>query len=115
MACKMFADDTTLYLPDKDLSILISRFLIKIKPLIEWCIFNRLDINWSKTYFMVITNQRIKKKLPKFILIDNHQVQFVEMFKLLGIPLDNNLSFSTHCSELKKIISKKLFSIRRLF
>ena len=46
LKCKMFADDTTLYDSDKDLKILISRFSKKLEPLLEWCEFNKLDLNW---------------------------------------------------------------------
>ena len=114
LACKMFADDTTLYDADQDLNILINRFLAKIKPLLDWCFFNRLDLNWSKTYFMFVTNRRVK--LPSEIsvkqLINNNivevSVKVVNSFRLLGVTLDNKLNFSEHCSNLKKVINRKL-------
>ena len=117
----MFADDTTLYDADQDLNILINRFLAKIKPLLDWCFFNKLDLNWSKTYFMFVTNRRVK--LPSEIsvkqLINNKTVEVsvkvVNSFRLLGVTLDNKLNFSEHCSNLKKVINRKLFSIKRLF
>ena len=36
-------------------------------------------------------------------------------FKLLGITIDNELNFTKHSSFKKKIINRKLFSIKRLF
>ena len=36
-------------------------------------------------------------------------------FKLLGVTIDNKLNFTEHCSNLKKIVNKKLYSIKRLF
>ena len=36
-------------------------------------------------------------------------------FKLLGVTLDNKLTFTEHCSNIKKIVNKKLYSIKRLF
>jgi len=42
LACKMFADDTTLYDADQEPSILINRFLAKIKPLLDWCFFKKI-------------------------------------------------------------------------
>jgi len=39
----------------------------------------------------------------------------VTSFKLLGVTLDNKLTFTEHCSNLKKIINRKLYSIKRLF
>ena len=69
LECKMFADDTTLYISDKDLDTLIKRFVKYLKPLLDWCDLNKLDINWSKTYFMFVTNKKIK--LPCEIVVDS--------------------------------------------
>jgi hypothetical protein len=57
---KLFADDTTLYQFSNNIDDLYKEFSIAIKNLLDWCSKNRLDINWSKTFLMVITNKRIK-------------------------------------------------------
>ena len=41
----MFADDTTLYDDDADLGLLLSKFSKKLEPLMDWCKFNKLDLN----------------------------------------------------------------------
>ena len=84
LICKLFADDTTLYKLDENLEHLISKFKEDLEPMITWCKYNKLDINWSKTFFMFVTNKRIKKSLPKEILINNQIVKVVDNFKLLG-------------------------------
>ena len=112
--CKMFADDTTLYDSSTDIAQLITQFVEKLKPFVEWCKFNKLDINWSKTFFMIITDKRIKKR-PSEIKVLDVAVKIVDHFKLLGVTIDNKLSFSKFSSELKSSINKKLFSIKRLF
>ena len=100
--CKLFADDTTLGDSDKDLETLIKRFVGKLKVLLEWCDVNKLDINWSKTFFMFVTNKRIK--LPMEIIVDSKtvdiKVKVVNSFKLLGVTIDNKLTFSEHCSNI---------------
>ena len=101
----MFADDTTLFDADSQLDILIRRFKKRLEPLIDWCKFNKLGLNWSKTFFMFITNKRVK--LPSEIEVNGNLVKTVANFKLIGINLDNKLNFSTHCSDLKKIINRK--------
>ena len=45
LLCKLFADDTTLGDVDKDLNTLVNRFIEKLKVLLDWCEFNKLDIN----------------------------------------------------------------------
>ena len=78
LMCKLFADDTTLGDVDKDLSTLINRFVNKLKTLLDWCQFNKLDINWSKTFFMFITNKRVK--LPKEMIVGSDKIGFIKKF-----------------------------------
>ncbi len=43
------------------------------------------------------------------------KVSVVDSYKLLGVTIDNKLNFGEHCSNLKKIVNKKLYSnIERL-
>ena len=119
LMCKLFADDTTLGDCDKNLNTLISRSRDRLKALLEWCEFNTLDINWSKTFFMYVTNKRVK--LPKEIAISSKivnnetvdiNVNVVTSFKLLEVTLDNKLTLTEHCSNLKQIKNRKLYSIK---
>jgi hypothetical protein len=114
LSCKLFADDTTLYDEGENLNLLIRKFFHDIQPMIEWCNFNKLDINLSKTFFMFITNQNVKN-FPTEILIGEIAVQVVNKFKLLGFTIDNKLNFEKYSSDLRKAINFKLFSIKRIF
>ncbi len=113
LCCKMFADDTTLYKAHDDLEKLISKFRDELKGLIDWCKYNTLDINWSKTFFMFITNKRTK--MPSVLNIDDTEVKVVDCFKLLGVSIDNKLSFVKHSQDIRTAINRKLYSIKRLF
>ena len=55
----MFDDATNLYSSGKDLNTLIKRFVKYLKPLLDQYDLNKLGINWSKTYFMFVTNKKI--------------------------------------------------------
>ena len=35
------------------------------------------------------------------LIIDNNTIEHVTQFKLLGVWLDNNLTFTTHCKKLR--------------
>ena len=109
----MFADDSTLYDEDTCLENLITKFRIYIKQLLEWCDINKMDINWSKTFFMIITNQRFKH--PTTIEVLNINIEVVKTFKLLGVLIDDKLNFSEFVHQTKKDIYKKLFSIKKIF
>jgi hypothetical protein len=84
-------------------------------PLIEWCKFNRLDINWSKTFFMFVTNKRVS--FPNSISLKNLncEVKVVDSFKLLGVEIDNKLSFQQYVANIKLTVMRKMYSIKRLF
>ena len=110
---KLFADDTTFYRSAKDSPTLINEFQHHIKPLLEWCSFNKLDLNWSKTFFMFIKNKRFK--YPNSIDVYGNNIIVVNSFKLLGVTLDDKLTFNDFVNITKKSVNTKLYSIRRLF
>ena len=110
---KLFADDTTFYKSMPDVKDLIDYFVDNIQPLINWCKTNKLDLNWSKTFFFFIKNKRFN--YPREFLINNNVIQVVDNFKLLGVTLDSKLSFDEFITCTKKTINKKLNSIKKLF
>lgn len=95
---------------------MLPSFMGQLKPLFEWCFMNRLEINWSKTFGMIITNKRVKNlKNFKEIDLGVAKVQIVDKFRLLGITLDAKLNFEINVSELRQQINRKLYSIKKLF
>jgi hypothetical protein len=113
LTCVLFADDTTLSKSDHDLDELVRSFDDELQFLDCWCKHNRLDINWSKTYFMFVTAKRIK--LPSEIIFKGKKIGAVQSFELLGVTIDNKLSFSKYVGYLKNAVNKKLHSIKRIF
>jgi len=111
---KLFADDTTLVFASEHLDELISKCKHGIRTLFEWCSYNYLYVNWSKTCAMYITSKR-SSHLPKFIKIENLKIEVVHKFKLLGVTLDSKLNFTEHVTTVSKSINSKLFAIKRLF
>ena len=98
---------------NKSYDKLIESFDTATKKLLSWCSFNKLDLNLKKTFIMFITNKRLK--LPKIIQTNGSDIQVVTSVKILGIIIDNKLNFLEYASKLRLIITKKLFSIKRLF
>jgi hypothetical protein len=110
----LFADDTTLHVYDSNLESLISKFNNSSIKLIEWCNFNQLDINWSKTKAMFITNKK-SIDIPEHIKISQNEVDVVNSFELLGVIIDNKLNFLKYIGELRRAVNKRLYSIKGLF
>jgi hypothetical protein len=82
----------------------------------DWCKYNKLDINWSKTKLMFVTNKHnALKEIPTKISFCGVMIEVVSNFILLGVNIDNKLNFFNHVSLLKAKVNKRLFSINKLF
>lgn len=88
---KLFADDTTILLADETVNGLKRKIDEAIRKLDEWCKYNRLYVNWDKTFVMFIKNKRIIT--PDHVKIDDTIIKAVNKFKLLGVTLDEKLNF----------------------
>ena len=109
---------TTIYDSNKNSGDLIHNFKEKISIIIDWTLTNRLTINWSKTKAMVIfPSKKFKKKFsPSELKVDeSNSVEFVNEFKLLGVILDEFLSFDKHYIHVKKNVNMRLNSLAKLF
>ena len=130
----LFADDTTLYdSSTNSLDELIKGFSKKFENLFDWIKYNKLYINWSKTKFMLITNINLntcfitlpKEKFclktkssfykPSFIDLFGNEIEVVTEFKLLGITIDEKLTFEPHVKLLRTKVTQKLFAIKKIF
>ena len=113
----MFADDTTIDMHDTSIDRLVSRFKKDMSFFTDWVNHNQLIINFDKTNIMILTNKHIQKieKIELHLNNDVVPIEVVDKVKLLGIELDNKLTFSNYLSTLTQKINKKLYSVRKLF
>ena len=100
----MFADDTCLTYFDSDLDRLTNHVNNRLRVILDWCNFNQLSLNSSKTEFMLFTN-RIVQNSPS-ISIGSDQISRKSTVKYLGLHFNENLNFSTHIDHLKKKLSQ---------
>ena len=92
---------------------LISQFERLSTFLLNWCEANRLDINWSNTFAMYVTNKRLL--FPKTIFLNDKIIEVVQSLKLLEVTIDNKLHFFSFVAYVWKMVNETLFSIKRLF
>jgi ribonuclease P/MRP protein subunit RPP40 len=110
----LFADDTTLCQSNTNLDDLIMVFKRDLVQFFDWCAHNRMDVNWSKTFIMIIKSPRMKISIPSEITIESTTISTVNNFKLLGVELSSNLDFSNFVSKICMQVNRKLYSIKRL-
>ena len=114
---ELFADDTTAGVFGDTIEEVNRRLILLLEKLLEWCYGNRLDINWKKTNIMYITNKHVTlpSSLKFTIGTTCIEIEAVEKFKLLGVIIDNKLSFKAHVADVCNKINRRLYTIKRIF
>ena len=128
-----FADDTTALAKGQSLNELVQFVNYEIQKLGIWLRANKLSINAAKTKIMIFHSKG--KVIPDDLLFwfNNNDLNCIQdpsriypierisnkssphpAFKILGVWLDENLTFDHHVSATTKKISKSLFCLNRV-
>jgi hypothetical protein len=94
-----YADDTTLYCSGTNPTDLLTKITSDLKNLVTYFNSNSLQLNLSKTNYMIISPQNTpaNNDLPKSISINDTELQRVSESKFLGVIIDDKLSCSWFC------------------
>ena len=104
-----FADDTTIYVCDKDLNEMKRKLEKSSDIAIEWFRTNYFKLNTDKCKLIICGH-----KGPKItVRVGESNVKEEEFVKLLGVHIDNKLNFNDHISKLVKKANSKLFVVKR--
>ncbi len=131
----MFADDTFCADSDTNIAHLINRANAEIKKIAKWFRANKMAANVSKTKFIIFHSKGKTVNLSDLQLLydDNdddlninpslicpiericstHVNKELQAYKLLGIYLDENLSFQHHINILTNKLNRSLYCINR--
>ena len=104
-----YADDNSPFSCNKDTTSVIEQLEYDTKVLLEWFKTNGLKTNPDK--FHLILNETDEKY---FIEIENFKIFNSTCKKVLGINIDNKLSFDTHVTGLCRKASQKLHALSRI-
>ncbi len=104
-----FADDTTVIdlITDND----EMAYREEVSTLTKWCQENHLSLNINKSKWWWISGDRAENT-P--ITIDKTPVERVNSFKLLGVHITEDLTWSAHTDAVLKKAHQRLFFLRRL-
>ena len=104
---RLFADDTSLIVYDKNIRHLVNSSKDKIKLLSNWCICNKLTINYDKTCFILFhtKNKSIPADLDQ-IQINTNIIKRVSSTKYLGVILDECFTWKDHVNYVCKSLLK---------
>ena len=114
----MYADDTTIYVNDEDVVSIESRLKSQLEKLCTWCYDTGFIINYNKSNSMLLCTSQKSHYLDKQtleLLLQNISLSSVKEQKVLGITIDDRLTFETHikntCSKIS-CLSGMLWRIR---
>ena len=106
-----FADDNTLYFCSQDLQTAIENLTYDVKNVLTWFKINSMKANPEKFQFMILSKTR---RLEYNLIIDSNVIKEPADVELLGLIIDNKLSFEKYIARLCKTATYKLHALRRL-
>ena len=113
----MYADDTTMYEIGVSQAEIERNLQLALINLSKWCKANGMVINTAKTKLMLITTHQRRTVLNTNNLIlslNNEDLNTIDKDKILGVSVDNNLSWTSHIDLLCKKISSNLWLLSRI-
>ena len=81
-----------------------------LSDVVQWTHLNHMPLNPSKTKYMILTTRQKRQLLHSpsaHLSVGNQQITEVSDHKVLGITIDNNLTWGPHIRDLCKTTAKK--------
>ena len=104
-----FADDNTLSANGSSMCEVIESLHKDIPVIIDWFNFNEMVVNAAKFQFLAVGCDAIQN-----IVADGHTITSSERVKLLGVTIDNKLSFTPHIKQLCAKANQKISALFRI-
>ena len=99
----MYADDSTFNSSGKSVSEIEAKLNADLNQTSTWCNENGMITNIQKTNAMLITTWQKRRYLQKTDLelyLQGERISTVNTEKLLGVLIDNNLSWKLHIQKV---------------
>jgi len=115
----MYADDTTMTAISDNVDELEETLNHQLEDVHKWCSNNQMVINTDKTKSMLITTAQKRAKLQPHqkelsLNIGGHPLKKVKSDKLLGVIIDEDLSWSDQIAKVLRCANAKLALLRRI-
>ena len=110
----MFADDTNIFLHDKDIQHLENKANSELNKFSDWFKLNKLSINVKKTHYILFRSKLNKTATELKIAVNGTVIESCRSTKFLGVIINQHLTWSDHVSVLKLKVSKNLGVIKKI-
>ena len=105
-------DGTTLYDVQDSLEKIEKNLQSTLNNLHIWCRGNGMILNSSKTKVILVTTNQKRQRLNKEIL--DLKFNKISNDKILGVFVDNNLTWSDHVKHLSKKIASNIWLLSKI-
>jgi hypothetical protein len=110
-----YADDTTLGIAGSNQDSLQSSMNDLLAKTAQWFDNNRLIVNASKSNFIIVGSRHAVTQYQNIsITLNNVPLQRSNCTKLLGVHIDEHLTFNEHVSQIKSRTASKIGILHRL-
>ena len=103
-----FADDNTPFTSAKNIDDLIYSLEKASSSMLKWFKDNLFKGNPDKCHLLVSTNEKTKINIGEF------SIESSDCEKLLGVKIDNKLTFDCHASDMCKKANRKINALARI-
>ena len=113
----LYADDTTVYDIQDSMEQIESNLQSALNGLQIWCKSNGMILNSSKTKVMFVTTNQKRKRLNRQNLdlnFQNEPLNMISSDKILGVFVDNNLTWTDHIKYLTKKIASSIWLLSKI-
>ena len=108
----VFADDIALWATGRTIKEVKDDLQSSLRALETWACDADIEFSLEKTVAMLITNKKLVTKPT--LLLDGHQIKFVEETKFLGCKIDSKLSWINHVNDVSRSCQKRLNVMKML-
>ncbi len=113
----LYADDSTSHSSGKTINELNDKLSTAMEDIQQWCSSNGMVINRTKTKSMVVSTYQRAVRIGSTKLFVKHNgsvLKNVRCERVLGLVIDNHLSWKDHIDELASNLSKIVALFRRI-
>ena len=111
----LYADDTTIYEAGCDIEKLQNHLQLHLNSINEWCILNNMALHPTKTKCMLIgTKCKVRAAHQLKLKIDDLFIENVTCQKVLGVYIDNTLSWNIQLSKVCAKLNSKISLLKRI-
>ena len=112
----LYADDTTLYEIDSCIKVIQNKLQKALADLTQWCKMNGMVINIDKTKAMLVTTRQKRNRLDDSLqlFLNDMPLTVVKNEKVLGVQVDDNLTWNDHISKTSKKMSTYVWLLSKI-